>query len=172
MFSTGCQYQDNHRWCPYWKSKGYCSHATHSAYMRRACQKSCKCLASKLKTKQTVEHIYSLINRRRWYFLAKSHSSDIFSAVLIFYPARSSSWRDSLVCQKLCWVIIFSIHFPSRFFPFPDQLYSTLFTHTTVLTAHHPIYTPYADHSTKTYSCLPCSPWFCISWHHLIYTRN
>ncbi|XP_058971466.2 nematocyst expressed protein 6 isoform X1 [Pocillopora verrucosa] len=39
---TGCRYKDNNRNCPFWKSRGYCTH-THRTYMRRNCQKSCFC---------------------------------------------------------------------------------------------------------------------------------
>ncbi|KAK3728947.1 hypothetical protein QZH41_016817, partial [Actinostola sp. cb2023] len=38
----GCRYRDNHRWCPYWKSRGFCT-GKHSGYMRQKCQKSCYC---------------------------------------------------------------------------------------------------------------------------------
>ncbi|KAJ7327741.1 hypothetical protein OS493_026619 [Desmophyllum pertusum] len=36
-------YQDRNSWCPYWKSRGYCTNSRYSSYMNEACQKSCKC---------------------------------------------------------------------------------------------------------------------------------
>lgn len=39
----GCRYTDRHYWCPYWKSRGYCSSSQHSSFMNAQCEKSCKC---------------------------------------------------------------------------------------------------------------------------------
>lgn len=40
----GCQKTDRHHWCPYWKSRGYCSSSSqHFRFMDKECEKSCKC---------------------------------------------------------------------------------------------------------------------------------
>lgn len=43
----GCHKTDRHYWCPYWKSRGYCSRESkHFDFMNKDCEKSCKCITN------------------------------------------------------------------------------------------------------------------------------